>query len=193
MAGCASSTATYDAPVAQRVESTSTVDAKFDATWDRLVKNLASDFFVINNIDKNSRLLNISFSADKPSEYIDCGVSHRTFKNVRGESTYAYQTADSSTYTATNSSNVAYNVRRQTRVDGRVNVYVAPEGDKTSVSVNAKYVLTIDMAAAPLGGGLRDAAKMTADLSTKQPYMGADFSCVSRGVIERRIIEAASK
>jgi hypothetical protein len=47
--------------------------------WDILVKELSKSFYVINNIDKESRIINVSFSSNAPSEYVDCGKTHRTY------------------------------------------------------------------------------------------------------------------
>src|SRR3972149_6139198 len=47
--------------------------------WDILVKELSKSFYVINNIDKESRIIKVSFSSNNPSEYIDCGKAYRTY------------------------------------------------------------------------------------------------------------------
>ncbi|MBP0635766.1 hypothetical protein [Cupriavidus sp. AcVe19-6a] len=188
VSGCATSTAHYSPPTASQVSASKTVATPFDATWDKLVKNLASDFFVINNIDKNSRLINVSFSSDRPSDYVDCGFSSRTFKNARGESSYNYRTADSAQFTFANKDGMAFNVNRKTRLEGRINVYVAPEASGTVVNANVKYILGVNIVSAPLGGGVPATANIQADFSTKAPYVGSDFTCHANGAIESRVL-----
>src|SRR5690349_12455540 len=56
------------------------VSKPFSDTWDILVRELAKSFFVINNIDKASRIINLSFSTQQPKEYVNCGKSVREFK-----------------------------------------------------------------------------------------------------------------
>jgi hypothetical protein len=122
----------------------------FDTVWDRLVGRLATGFFVINNIDKASRLINVSFSSDSPERYVDCGRSTREFAFGAEQKTYAYQVAADSRYKATatwgpynNLPSVA-EISRDTSLDGRLNVYVAPAATgATKVSVNVKYILRI--------------------------------------------------
>jgi hypothetical protein len=122
----------------------------FDTVWDRLVGKLATGFFVINNIDKASRLINVSFSSDSPERYVDCGKSTRQFAFNSEAKTYTYQVAADSRYKATatwgpfnNLPSVA-EISRDTSLEGRINVYVAPNSaDATRVTVNVRYILRI--------------------------------------------------
>src|SRR5579864_3356990 len=74
-----------------KVENDQTVPSTSDATWDRLVRQLSRGFYVINNIDKASRLINFSFSSDAPQDYVDCGSTHRTFDKGDEHDTYDYK------------------------------------------------------------------------------------------------------
>jgi len=141
LAGCATSTTNYTPPAEPKIVNTKFVNKPFEAVWDSLVKELSGDFFVINNIDKNSRLINISFTSQRPSEFVDCGVTSRTFTNARGDQNYTYKTADSSNFVSTNNQGHAFSVRRNSRLEGRTNIYVAPEGSGTNITVNTKYVV----------------------------------------------------
>src|SRR6266513_940375 len=89
-------------PPSTRVTPTSEtlVNEPFDAVWDRLVGRLATGFFVINNIDKASRLINVSYSSDAPGDFVDCGRSTRQFSFKDESQTYTYQVADSSAFKA---------------------------------------------------------------------------------------------
>lgn len=191
VSGCATSTASYSPPVAPTVTNTKLVNKPFDTVWDTLVKELSSDFFVINNIDKNSRLINISFSAQKPSDYVDCGMSSRTFKNARGEQNYSYKTADSAVFSAANDAGHVFNFRRTSRLEGRTNIYVAPEGPGTNVTVNTKYVVSVAMIATALDGRTAGTENFTFDPSTKQSSTNGTVICVALGTIEERILSAA--
>jgi hypothetical protein len=132
--------------------SEAVINEPFDAVWDRLVGRLATGFFVINNIDKASRLINVSYSGDSPGDFIDCGRSTRQF-SFNGESrTYIYQVAESSSFKATSSWGPLNNlpmvgeVSRRTSVDGRINLYVAPiSTTATKVSANVKYILRVSV------------------------------------------------
>lgn len=145
-AGCVSATLNYSPPSEPKITNSTLADENFDIVWDRLVQRLSADFFVINNVEKASRIINVSFSVEQPNDYINCGHTSRSFTNPQGTQHYNYAVADSSAYTTVHNNNrVAFNVNRATNLEGRVNVYVAPEGDKTRVTVNARYVLNIKL------------------------------------------------
>lgn len=191
--GCVSSTFKYVPPIEGKVENTKRVARQFDVVWDNLVRQLSSDFFVINNIDKNSRLINLSFSAQRPSQYVDCGQTFRTFTNARGEQQYSYDTADSARFVATNKSNDAFNVVRTTKLEGRTNIYVAPESAGTLVSVNTRYVVSVRTEATRFNGQYGGSQNVEFVFSTKDGYTSDSVRCESRGVIERRILNFAGE
>ncbi len=191
LTGCATSTTNYAPPIAKTVQNNRQINQSFETVWDRLVKQLSSDFFVINNIDKNSRLINLSFSSQRPSDFVDCGRTSRTFKNARGDQNYTYNTADSSQFTSTNTEGHAFNVRRTAKLEGRTNIYVAPEGIGTLVSVNTKYVVNVTMSAIGFDGRNGGTENFTFDFSTKQPFTDGQISCMALGVIESKILGLA--
>lgn len=183
LTGCATSTANYHYPQNHIVENTKTVNKSFDEVWNGLVKELSSDFFVINNIDKSSKIINVSFSASKASNYVDCGNSHRTFKNMQGERVYEYNTADSQNFTTQEG-----HINRSTRLDGRVNIYVSQEDGKTTVSVNAKYTIPVTLVFQPFANHFPQSKSMVYDFSTKSNYSGEGVICVANGALEKRIL-----
>lgn len=189
--GCATSTTNYTPPTETRVVNTKFVNKPFDVVWDGLVKELSGDFFVINNIDKNSRLINISFSSQRPSEFVDCGITFRTFKNARGDQSYMYKTADAANFTAANDQGHVFNLRRTSRLEGRTNIYVAPEGAGTNITVNTKYVISISMAATAIDGRPAGTENFIFDPSTKQTFSNGSVTCAAMGAIEERILRAA--
>lgn len=187
LSGCATSTMNYTPPTARPIVNSKTVPQPFDAVWDRLVRQLSGDFFVINNIDKNSRLINVSFSSQKPSEYVDCGFSSRVFKNARGETASSYNTSDSSAFVTTSPQGLAFTVRRVSRLDGRINIYVAPEEGGTLISVNTKYVVNMQVTGTSIEGRPLGSQNHIWDFSTKQAQKG-EVECIANGEIERKIL-----
>ncbi|MGS8279837.1 hypothetical protein [Pseudomonas putida] len=188
LAGCATSSMDYRPPTPIAVANTRSVSTDFEKSWDDLVRQLSSDFFVINNIDKSSRLINVSFSTSRPSEYVDCGSTSRKFNNARGEQVYNYVTADSSKFAMTHQ-NAAFNVSRETKLEGRVNIYVAPGKGGTDISVNTKYVFTVNAKIFGLDGSTAAVNPTTIDFLTKSPYASPDLTCYARGTLESRILD----
>src|SRR5215470_6870285 len=64
-----------------------TVNMSKDELWKGLIPILGKQFFVINNLDKDSGFINLSYPGD-PEQYVDCGVLTSTVSNARGERTY---------------------------------------------------------------------------------------------------------
>ena len=70
--------------------NTKTVPRAREAVWTSSVPEIGKQYFVINNIDKASGLINVSYSGD-PERFIDCGLITSYVKNARGERTYSFQ------------------------------------------------------------------------------------------------------
>ncbi|MCU7645673.1 hypothetical protein [Pseudomonas piscis] len=191
ISGCATSSIDYSPPSGVTVINSKKVSKDFDRAWDDLVRQLSADFFVINNIDKNSRLINVSFSSSRPSDYINCGSTVRKFSNARGEQVYNYQAADSSKFVVVNDQHIAFNATRVTKLDGRVNVYVAPGQGGTDISVNTKYVLTVSFSAVGFDGSPGGSQSNTFDFSTKTPHSSQDLTCYAKGTLESKILDMA--
>ncbi|MBS6036494.1 MULTISPECIES: hypothetical protein [Pseudomonas] len=189
ISGCATSSVDYRPPTGKAVANTKEVSAPFDQAWDALVRQLSSDFFVINNIDKNSRLINLSFSTQKPSDFVDCGTTNRAFENGRGKRNYSYASADSSDFSVTNDQSMAFNMSRRSKLEGRVNIYLAPTPTGTTVAVNSKYALQINWSAVGFDGSPGGSGANSFDFSTKQGYVAPELTCYAKGTLEQRILE----
>jgi hypothetical protein len=190
------------------------LDDEFDIVWDRLVKKLASGFYVINNIDKSSRIINVSFASNTPDKYVDCGTTHRTYERGSEYTKYDYKVASSCNYKMAKAGGVYGNlpvtlfISRKASLDGRVNIYVAPIENGTLVTVNCKYVLTIKMD----GYGQLENAFGSVAYSEKMPTQTSsvtantnssgfanwgdyknqvEVKCISLGILEAEILDFA--
>jgi len=128
------------------------VNQPYQQVWDRLVKELSKSFYVINNIDKESRIINLSFSSPNPTDFVDCGETSRSYTQGGKTENYNYNVADSSTVKLADGAQEAFAyfviLRRSTSLEGRANIYLAPlenDNNKTKVAVNSRYMLTIDV------------------------------------------------
>ena len=120
------------------IQNEAVINKPFSQVWDELVKGLAKSFYVINNIEKASRLINVSFSTESPQSYVNCGKSIRTYERDNERANYEYEIAASSTYKLAAGRVGQYgqyigtlHVHRSTSLEGRVNVYVAPQKEDT--------------------------------------------------------------
>lgn len=198
--GCASATVDYFPPSSlETPENELTVNEPFEKIWDRMVRNLSADFFVINNIEKASRLINVSFSSSEPSHYVNCGRSKRVFTSAAGTQVYQYETANSSVYSWADAQGRAFNIQRKTNLDGRTNIYIAPEEGKTVVRVNTRYILNVEMKMYRPTGQFLGEDLITYAFNTKQvfekpePQFNVIVKCVALGTLEEKILNAAKK
>jgi hypothetical protein len=195
LAACAGSNATYTPPTGPSVATERSVSAPFDTAWDAYVAELSKSFFVINNISKDSRIINVSFSTNKPSRYVDCGHTIRTSTHpATGKQTFSYVTADSAQYNAgVPGTNYLWTVTRTTNLEGRINVYMAPQGQQTLLRVNAKYVWSGSYSAISNLGQRDPGASFSADFSSYssgQTSGGTDqqVTCYSNGTLEHELL-----
>ena len=78
-AGC-SGELKYTRPSFQRnVTNTIVVQKSKEEVWRNIVPAIGKQFFVINNLDKESGIINISYSGD-PQKYVDCGYIYSYVK-----------------------------------------------------------------------------------------------------------------
>ncbi len=220
ISGCATmgrSTADYNQPPARQVGNKIVVKKPFSQVWDKLVKGLAKSFYVINNIEKESRIINISFSSNSPENYINCGRTIRTYEKGMESKRYEYDVAASSNFKVARGKAGQYGqylvtqyVNRITSLEGRVNIYVAPDQEKrrTQLSVNTRYILTVDISgyssvqnalAVELNREVFTPRKYTHTFNTNQPNRinwgtmtsSHNATCNSTGQLEYDILELA--
>lgn len=152
--GCAAAgvaSHTYTEPGVLEVENELLVPIPFEQAWDKMVRELAVYFYVINNIDKESRLINVSFSSNSPEQFVTGGTTTRIFRRQNKVENVSYDAAASSTYKIgwtwgpLNNLPVTGTYDRRTSLEGRANIYMAPEGSGAIVTVNCHYILTVNV------------------------------------------------
>lgn len=147
-----SSSYVYLPPNKAKYDNEVFIDRPFSVVWDELIKQLSKTIFVINNIEKaSSGIINLSFSTDTPEEYVDCGRTTWTHKNWSDKEVRIYKTAESSAYKNASRwgtfrpSPIIESVIRETSLEGRVNIFVVPEGNGTRITVNCRYTFKVDI------------------------------------------------
>ena len=188
--GCASGTFEYTPPaIHSQIKTERLIPIAFGEFWDAYVAELSKTFFVINNIEKESRIINVSFSVNTPSEYIDCGYSNHTSTHPSiGKKSFNYKVADSSYYqTGDRQTGMLVDVYRSTSLDGRINIFMAPESDQTLLRVNALYVWSVSVS------GVLGQTGLTVTLSSgkagEKQSQGEKVQCRSKGVLEKVLLE----
>ena len=141
LAGCAGQT-NYDPPAdPARAETTRLVDRPVDVVWKEIVRGIGKHFFVINNLDRDSGLINVSYRGD-PALFVDCGRVVSKVENLRGKRSYEFPAASAQqTYEIMNGNGLFF-VDRKMDLRGRANVIVQEETGKTRVTVNVRYIVS---------------------------------------------------
>jgi hypothetical protein len=194
-----------------RVANEITISKPQPRVWDGLVKELSKSFFVINNIDKESRIINLSFSSNSATDYVECGQTHRVYQQGSKKEVYDYDVAGPATFKFAASrqahASFAYYaiVQRETSVEGRSNIYLAPDekdSSTTIMTVNTRYILTIKTRgqayAEHVNGNVFPQENLperthTVMFNTNQPGQGGSggemITCFSKGKLEKDILD----
>lgn len=131
--GCVSVKATYKPPVEDNAKSkfSRIVNKPFNQVWDALINYSAGTFFGIDNFEKASGLLTLSFGASNAKEYVTggywktdmrYGVNELHFEGDYVEYLTMYQNGE---------------------LSGKMNIVVRSiDENSTQVTVNARYVFS---------------------------------------------------
>ena len=145
----------YKPPTTPPVLSNSiTVDKSKDDVWKEIVPALGKTFFVINNLDKDSGLINISYSGD-PEKYVDCGRLHSYVKNLAGERTYDFPASKAYQQYEIMDKNGLFQFTRRMNLEGRMNIIIEEiDANQTRVTANTRYVVTKSGSSTNAGEGI---------------------------------------
>lgn len=183
------------------VQSTASANSKIidkprDAVWNASVPELGKQFFVINNLDKSSGLINISYSGD-PEKYVDCGQVTSYVKNARGERTYNFAGASAQQIYEIMNNNGLFFIDRKMALDGRINVVFEELGpNQTKVTANTRYVINrqqiIRSATNNFPQTVSHSISFNSGGSASFPAAsdGRAAECAATGALEREILSA---
>lgn len=191
LSGCAGKV-TYTPPSgSKKVTNTVTVDLPRNEVWNRVILSLGSPFFVINNLDKDSGFINVSYSGS-PEKYIDCGHIESYVKNTRGERTFSFPAATAYKEFDTFENGTTYRRHiRKMNLDGRINIIVQDVGNEsTLISVNIKYVVTGNETVSDLQGKSQSYSQtMSFNTNSSASFPGGN-TCYATGVLEIEVLDA---
>jgi len=150
---------------------------------------------VINNLDKASGLINVSYSGD-PARYIDCGRITVEVSGLNAKTQTLDGAAADAQYQA-----VAplppygfpgpVQVRRQMMLEGRVNVIFEAVGpESTRVTTATRYVVTRRLASSNAAVPHSDTVGFNGNEKDRFPQLGttAQLECVATGELENSIL-----
>lgn len=196
MSGCASASTDYRAPSGSvQPNYTKTVNRSKDQVWNDAVVALGQRFFVINNLDKASGLINISYSGD-PSRFVDCGSFTVTISGLNAKTQNMDGAASDAQYewvapVPPYGFPGSVQIRRQMSLEGRVNViFEAVTPDSTRVTTATRYVLTRKIVSSNSAVPQSDTAGFNGNEKGYFPRLGSysPLECVATGELEKSIL-----
>jgi hypothetical protein len=128
LSGCAM-TASYVPPEHEGTKDKYSVNIQrdFDTVWKELIQYSASTFFAIDNYEKDSGLITLSFGAAKPSDFITGGQWKASSQQMKFDGDYVDYSS----------------IYRKGALSGKMNIVVTSISDTESfVRVSARYVFT---------------------------------------------------
>ncbi|EJE4708367.1 hypothetical protein ASV39_001573 [Vibrio parahaemolyticus] len=190
LSGCAGKVDYTQPTNTYKTNNSVTVNMPRSAVWKNMIPSLGGTFFVINNLDKDSGFINISYSGD-PEKYIDCGVIDSYVMNARGERNYNFPAASSyQEYETMENGNLLF-IKRKMNLEGRANIIVQDiSSDSTLVTVNTRYVVTKDIAFSnPQGQShhMNDSISFNTNGSASFPQQ---TTCYATGALEKELLSS---
>lgn len=183
LAGC-TATSNYTLPSQpERYKTTATVDMPKSELWSLLINKISNDFFVINNIDKDSGLINLSYETDS-TKNINCG----TLTYGDGENAERRKASSRLIKIPFNGPFAGSAIRtyRSMGMSGRINVFVEEiEKSKTKVKVNVRYEIVKRF---ERSGSRSSSSRVTMNSNGKAVFNSGTI-CYPTGKLEQRILD----
>jgi len=175
----------------EKTDNSIVINKSKDEVWKDIISSVGGSFFVINNLDKESGFINISYNGS-PMKYVDCGNINSKVVNVRGERSYSFPAAiPYKQYELVENNNLFF-IYRKMNLEGRINIVVQEEeNNKTRATVTCRYVVTKKTEVTQPGvvgrNYLNDSISFNTNGSESFPPPGT--TCRSNGNLEREILE----
>ncbi|MBT5371167.1 MAG: hypothetical protein HOL17_05535 [Gammaproteobacteria bacterium] len=191
LGGCAGKVNYRPPSAVNKTTNTVTVNSPRNEVWKRIIPSLGSSFFVVNNLDKDSGFINVSYSGS-PEKYIDCGYIESYVKNARGERNYNFPaaTAYKEYETFQNGTQLLF-IRRKMNLEGRINIVVQEMDDiSTLISVNTKYVVTKSGTIRGVQGGSHSFSDSISFNTNGSASFPQQTTCHATGALEKEVLKA---
>ena len=188
------------AAAAATIPSSVTVAMPFNRAWDRFVRKLGQNFFVVNNISKESRFISISVGHNQAERFIDCG----TLTQKVNSKDWTFNPADNADFNESGFRTGTVVEHRVSGRAGRMNIVVAPKGPNTVFEVNTSYTLRMvesgrnevrnligHVVSSENLQVMRAGFQFTTKTADEQPFGAVNITCQATGVWEQLVLDLA--
>ena len=181
----------YVEPQPQEIAYQNFIEKESFTVWDSMVKKLSAAGFNVRKLDKNSGTMNLVYKSKKPGEFVDCGIYTTEAYEERKIRSLSYNPADSALFSNIDDDDNIVNVVRSSDLEAKASIFLAPNDDGTNVRINVKYDIKGRTKYYDQDNKFSESKKFTYKLSSNGGFDNGNISCVSKGVIERQILDAA--
>lgn len=197
-AGCAGKmTTTLTPPENHAVVDSRIFNKPYDTVWKAVVQSIGSSFFVLDNIEKDSGILTLSFSTQDAGDYIDCGFVHKSGTVQMEKQNFTYPgTANNYAYRDVWDNGVPVQILRKCSLSGKANILVQRLGaNETKVSVKTRYIFSLANTVQPNGG-------FPQNFDVTMQFTGSEvgtfdardsIQCRAKGTLEKLILDDIAK
>ncbi|KXW57114.1 hypothetical protein FEMY_23700 [Ferrovum myxofaciens] len=196
LTGCAGSVDYVQPNLDKKVSNEKIINLSRDQVWNSTIPALSKKFFVINNLDKSSGLINISYSGD-PEKYIDCGQISSHLPNIHGDRIDTFPAAISNKRLQVMVNGHLINEVRKVELNGKVSLsFEELSPSKTKVTVNTHYIVRRQITFYSPSSGVpisnTDTIEFNSDSLASFPAVndGRATECVGTGLLENEILNA---
>ncbi|NRB38275.1 MAG: hypothetical protein HRU20_07365 [Pseudomonadales bacterium] len=192
LAGC--STNPYSAPEIKAITSQASLNISKYRSWNNLKHTLPTQGFKNKQFDTRLNTMDYIFKSVEAEKYVDCGFLNLNNDAETGIGQARYNLAGGSRYQVTSDNDEQLlNVVRKTSLIARVKIFFAEgEGVKKSlIRVNIAYQIDGELRYYTVDNRLLEKELFQYKLSTRHPKQSQYTTCISRGVLEQNVFDAA--
>jgi len=197
LAGCAAKQDYVRPPSPTAPSNWKVIEKPRDTVWNGSVPALGKQPFVINNMDKASGLINITYTGD-PKRYIDCGQVSAYVKNARDERSYNFPGAAASKSYEVTLPQGLFRVDRKMALEARMNlVFEELTPTRTRVTATTRYLVTRTMLVTDANNKsntLTDTISFSSGTGASFPAHkdGRATECVPTGLFETEVLSLSN-
>ncbi len=194
LTGCVTGSSEYTPPnQLSKIENSKIINNNKETVWKNAISSLGASFFVINNIDKSSGFINLSFSGN-PEKYINCGRIKYIVDNLAGKRVYDFPPSLEDSKYERYINGELYTFYRKLSLDGRVNIIMQELSENETVAtVNIRYMVNGYFDIFDVSGKKIEASSQTLSFNTNtsdkfKSESNQGVICISSGQLEREIL-----
>jgi hypothetical protein len=194
LAGCGGKLK-YVKPTAYgNIENSKIIAKPQDTVWNSAVRQLKEQSYVINNLDKASGLIVLSYRGD-PESFVDCGSIASYVKNGPEKRIYNFPGSRAQqTFEVLDAGNI-FIIERKMSLEGRITLLFEKTGpNSTKVTANTFYVLTRQLTGRQVTKNIPQSSMHTIIFNSGEGAAfppekdGESIECVYTGKMERDIL-----